>query len=300
MQLIAFTSSLWGWIGLLIAGPALAELPGADPACSKAWQQSVEARVSSGDGQGHGPDLGSAEWQGTVEFRMGLRGRADLPNRTSADWCRFIEGRLQARVASDTQARPVAGRAAGSGSGSGSVVPPACRVKPAPGSIAARVCADPELRQLDQRLAEVYAAALRKAVNERPPVLKAEQRGWIKGRDDCWKAGADGIMGCVRDSYRRRIVELQARYRLVPVLEVMRYVCDLANPANEVVVTFFATEPPTLIAERGDQLSLMVQEPSASGVRYLGRNESLWEKGGEIRLLWGYGQPEITCNSRAR
>lgn len=276
--------------------PAMAALASADPACSAAWQQSVEARLPSGDRQGHGPDLGSDEWQGVVEFRLGLRGRPELPARDSVAWCRFVEGRLQAAAAG---VRPSTTDAAALSARSRSSVPPACRVKPAPGSIAAQVCADPDLRRLDQQLAEVYAAAQRKAVSERPPVLKAEQRGWIRGRDDCWKAGADGILGCVRDSYTQRIVELQARYRLVPVLAAQRYGCDPTNPADEVVVSYFATEPPSLIAERGDQMSLMVRQPGADGARYLGRNESLWDKGSEIRLLWGYRQPELTC-SRAR
>ncbi|WP_371263928.1 MliC family protein [Nitrosomonas sp. Nm58] len=47
------------------------------------------------------------------------------------------------------------------------------------------------------------------------------------------------------------------------------------------MTTFFQTDPPTLIAERGDQVSLMYLQPSASGSKYQGRNESLWEhKGG--------------------
>ncbi|MBA4341811.1 MAG: hypothetical protein C0423_06635 [Methylibium sp.] len=250
--------------------------------CASAWQRSVEARLPSGDRQGHGPDLGSDEWQGVVEFRLGLRDRPGLPARDSAAWCTLIEQQLA--------------RQPGQAATTTAPVPPACRVKPAPGSIAAQVCADPDLRQLDQHLAEVYAAARRKAVNERPPVLKAEQRGWIKGRDDCWKAGAAGTLGCVRDSYILRIVELQARYRLVPVLAVQRYGCDPANPADELVATYFATEPPTLIAERGDRISLMVRQPGVGGARYLGRNESLWEKGTEVRLVWAYGQPEILCN----
>ncbi len=261
--------------------PALAAVASADPACSVAWQQSVESRLPSGDRQGHGPDLGSGEWQSVIEFRLGLRGRPDLPPRDGAAWCTLIEQQL----ARQPGLAPTKASA-----------PPACRVNPEPGSIAAQVCADPGLRQLDQQLAEVYAAARRKAVNERPPVLKAEQRGWIKGRDDCWKAGAAGTMACVRDSYVLRIVELQARYRLVPVLAVQRYGCDPAHPADELMATYFATEPPTLIAERGDQVSLMVRQPGIDGARYLGRNESLWEKGAEVRLVWGYGQPEVTCN----
>jgi uncharacterized protein len=54
-------------------------------------------------------------------------------------------------------------------------------------SIEELICKDDELSALDLKMAEVYAAAAKKAVNEHPPVLKAEQRGWIKGRNDCWK-----------------------------------------------------------------------------------------------------------------
>ncbi len=53
-----------------------------------------------------------------------------------------------------------------------------------PGSIEEMICTDTELAALDRRLAEVYAAAQKKATNESPPVLKAEQRGWIKGRNE--------------------------------------------------------------------------------------------------------------------
>ena len=66
-----------------------------------------------------------------------------------------------------------------------------------------------------------------------------------------------------------RITELQAKYRLVPATGPVTYACD-GDPKNEVVVTFFKTDPPTLIAERGDQVSLMYLQPAASGARYQG------------------------------
>jgi uncharacterized protein len=125
-------------------------------------------------------------------------------------------------------------------------------------------------------------------------VLHAEQRGWIKGRNDCWKS-ADK-RACVQDEYVRRIAELQARYRLVPGRGPFSFACD-GNPANEVVVTYFQTEPPTLIAERGDSTSLMFQQPSASGARYLGRNESFWEHQGVATIVWGYGAPKMRCTA---
>lgn len=162
----------------------------------------------------------------------------------------------------------------------------------ASGSIETMVCADPELGALDRTLSAVYSAALSKAANERPPILKAEQRGWIKGRNDCWKA--DDKRACVVEAYRHRIVELQARYRLVHASSPIRYVCN-GNPADEVIATYFQTDPPSLIAERGDQTSLMFLEPSASGARYVGRNESLWEHHGEATVVWGYQAPEMRC-----
>ncbi len=163
-----------------------------------------------------------------------------------------------------------------------------------PGSIEEIICKDQELSDLDRSLSQVYAAASKKAADEQPPLLKAEQRGWIKGRDECWKS--DDKAGCVRDAYRRRIVELQARYRLVPGSKPVTYACD-GDKTNEIAVTFFDTDPQTLIAERGDSVSLMYRVPSASGAKYQGRNETLWEKGGKATVTWGYGAPDMECES---
>jgi uncharacterized protein len=161
------------------------------------------------------------------------------------------------------------------------------------GSFEEMICKDPQLSALDRTMARVYAEALKKAVNEHPPDLKAEQRGWIKGRNDCWKSSEK--RQCVEDNYRLRIAELQARYRLVPATGPVTYVCNGDN-RNEVIVTFFqTTDPPTLVAERGDQTSLMYLQPSASGSKYQGRNESLWEHQGEALITWGYGNPEMRC-----
>jgi len=160
------------------------------------------------------------------------------------------------------------------------------------GSIEAMICEDPELSALDRKLSEVYDAAAAKAVNEHPPVLKAEQRGWIKGRDECWKN--DDTRVCVLDEYQRRIAELQARCRLVEHFGPVRWACD-GNPAKEVVTTFFQTDPPSMIAEHGDSVSLMFVAPSGSGARYQGRNESFWEHQGEAKITWGYGAQEMVC-----
>jgi uncharacterized protein len=163
------------------------------------------------------------------------------------------------------------------------------------GGIEELICTDEGLSELDGKMTTVYADASKKAINEHPPVLKAEQRGWVKGRNDCWKS-ADRRK-CVDQSYRRRIAGLQARYRLVPAKGPFWYSCD-GDPRNEVVVTFFKTDPPTLEAERGDQVSLMYLEPSGSGSKYQGRNESFWEHQAEATIVWGYGSPEMRCSKR--
>jgi len=161
-----------------------------------------------------------------------------------------------------------------------------------PGSIEGLVCGDDGLSALDRTLAEVYGEASKKAVNEHPPMLKAEQRGWIKGRDECWKS--EDVVTCVEDAYRLRIAELQARYRLVEPHGPVFYQCG-GQPSNEVVATFFDTDPPTVIVERGDASSLMYRQPSASGAKYQGRNESFWEHHGEATVTWGYDGPELRC-----
>jgi uncharacterized protein len=253
--------------------------------CSEAWYRSIEEKVPTGDGQGHGPDVGSDEWKSVIEFKTGIRGMSGIPKRDSKDWCRHIDQIVRSGRSSST-ASGNAGRA------TETTGPSFACDKVKAGSIEAMVCSDQALSALDRKLSGVYAAASSKAVNEHPPLLKAEQRGWIKGRNECWKAGDK--RGCVQDEYERRIAELQARYRLVSVSGPFRFICN-DNPVNEVIVAFFRTEPPTLIAERGDSVSLMYLQPSGSGTRYQGRNESFWEHQGEAAIIWGYGAPEMRC-----
>ncbi|WIO73223.1 MliC family protein [Porticoccaceae bacterium LTM1] len=260
------------------------ESPDAAPAlCTEAWFISVEQKVTTGDGAGHGPDIGSEEWKSVVEFKLKVRGNPDVPARNSESWCRYIDNLLATKGESDTTVdtkNPV------------TFNPSFDCSTVSPGSIPALICESPTLSGLDRKLAEVYAAALKIAVNEQPPTLKAEQRGWIKGRDDCWKS--EDKLQCVETLYLRRIAELQARYRLVSFKGPVRYTCE-GNPANEVVVTFYDTEPATLIAERGDSVSVMFQQPSASGTKYQGRNEMFWEHQEEATIVWGYDAPEMSC-----
>jgi len=75
------------------------------------------------------------------------------------------------------------------------------------------ICASDTLMDLDKELASVYKEALKKASKDN--MLKAHQRGWIKGRNDCWKA--EDETKCMVDEYKLRINELKEKYALLGI-----------------------------------------------------------------------------------
>lgn len=58
--------------------------------CSNDWYLLVEKQISTGDSQGHGPDLGSTEWRSTIEFKLGVRGQPGIPALETEQWCSYI------------------------------------------------------------------------------------------------------------------------------------------------------------------------------------------------------------------
>ena len=59
--------------------------------CSDEWNRLVDSRFPTGDGLGHGPDIGGQEWKSVVEFKLGIRGNADVPDLDSPQWCNYID-----------------------------------------------------------------------------------------------------------------------------------------------------------------------------------------------------------------
>ncbi len=147
------------------------------------------------------------------------------------------------------------------------------------------ICENTELAQLDRRIAARYAAAV-KAIREldtgssqAEKDLRATQRGWIKGRDECWKS--DDPTDCIRASYLRREGELVGQWLLEEPSAIVIWTCD-GNPANEVVTYFFDTEAPSVRFERGDTIDTGQLVPTASGSAYEGSfGRSIWTKGDE-------------------
>lgn len=185
---------------------------------------------------------------------------------------------------------PLALLAAGFASAAQARTEPSFKCSPGMSSAAETlICQSEQLSTLDRKLAGVYDTAVKKAANA-AKTLKAEQRGWIKGRDECWKA--DDKQTCLRDSYTLRIVEIQTAYGLVPSTGPVKF--DCASDGS-VVATFFQTDPPSINATYKNQQSLMLAVPSGSGAHYQGRNERFWEHQGEALVTWGYGAKEMTC-----
>jgi uncharacterized protein len=71
------------------------------------------------------------------------------------------------------------------------------------------ICKDSELASLDRSLAELYASVLKNTPASKQGALKTEQRGWVKGRDECWKSADQ--RGCIKSEYEMRIKELKDR-----------------------------------------------------------------------------------------
>lgn len=145
------------------------------------------------------------------------------------------------------------------------------------------VCADPALAALDRRVAARFAAALDVArgldagAAEAEATLRAYQRGWIGGRDECWKAADE--RACVEDAYLRREAELVAEWMLDAPTATTFWTCG-GTPANEVVTMFFDTPLPAVRFERGDSIDTGTLSPTGSGARYDGSfGRYIWIKG---------------------
>lgn len=160
------------------------------------------------------------------------------------------------------------------------------------------ICGDPDLAALDRVVAERFDHALQvirdldTGAEAAEKELRAYQRGWVSGRDECWKS--DDLRSCVEDAYLRREGELVATWLLDKPTAVVSWMCE-NNPANEVVTYFFDTMLPSIRIEYGDTIDTGSLTRTASGSRYdasFGR--FFWEHGGEATFSPSEGQ-ELAC-----
>ncbi|MEO2266072.1 MliC family protein [Pseudoalteromonas sp. YIC-656] len=231
--------------------------------CSLATLTQIERQVSSQDALGHGPDIGSVEWASSIEHRLGIKEHNNKPPMLSAAWCGYIE-QLH------------------SNSPSFACVEPLSQVESA-------ICASPELAALDNKLADIFKRALQSVNGTDAATLKAVQRGWAKGRDECWKS--DNLDACTRSSYQQRIDEIQLEYSLLSPTSTQAFQCG----EDRVDVQFFSTTPEKILVKKGTLRWLMHRLESASGAKYQGRNEMFWLKGDTAIAQWQFEGQTFSC-----
>ncbi|MCP5365353.1 MAG: DUF1311 domain-containing protein [Hyphomicrobiales bacterium] len=166
------------------------------------------------------------------------------------------------------------------------------------GAVEQLICNDAELAGLDLELNAVYRDALKAARSldalpeQAVTALRTYQRGWIKGRNDCWKA-AD-VSRCVLDEYQQRMSELQAKWMLVPERSSNLLSCA---DNSEIAVTFYQTSHvPAVAVEFGDRREIYTAVPAASGTKYQGAfGRYLWMKGCEVLFVADQRQEAVRC-----
>ena len=165
------------------------------------------------------------------------------------------------------------------------------------------VCSDPALSALDQELARLFALARDDpdlGADQRATLI-AMQRGWIKGRDDCWKA--DDLRTCVVDEYLSRILDLRqesaaARGADAAGISLGPFAVTCEGFGQPIALTIAKTNPELAWLEWPDGYLALTQTMSGSGVRYASEGEGgetvFWMKGKDATFDRP-GQSSLTC-----
>ena len=161
---------------------------------------------------------------------------------------------------------------------------PAFDCAEATGEVEILICNNDELQKLDQSLARTYAQAMQALPEQDRAIEKATQRGWIKGRNDCWKS--DDVDTCVTYSYQTRIVELQIRSGALEAPAFIQLSCAEV-PNQRLTATFYnKTDPRSVVLTLDNDQVIAFATRSASGARYQASNVDFWTKGKEASLNW--------------
>lgn len=166
-----------------------------------------------------------------------------------------------------------------------------------PGSMPEIVCQDALLATLDRELARLYKLAVDSVSGARHDELVAMQRGWIKGRDDCWKA--EDKSDCIAFNYVDRIGELRQGYAAARSEDdngISEGPVPFACGDGVVVsLTFIDFDLPMANLTRLQNSYLLELELTASGSKYVGDNVEFWLKGNQALLTLPAGN-ETNCS----
>ncbi|WP_417760821.1 MliC family protein [Shewanella sp.] len=172
---------------------------------------------------------------------------------------------------------------------------------PRPHEIEILICGNPELIALDNKMQQRYQAALNAAnaldadTAQAIDTLKKSQSGWLKGRNECWKA-LDARTSCTINEYRQRMAYLQVKWQLVKPTTTARYSCNAAK-TDELTAYFFPdAEVPGVAIDYGDSRAVLTQQPAESGTRYVGNfGKVFWVTGQQAKFTWTPAEAVKTC-----
>ncbi len=166
----------------------------------------------------------------------------------------------------------------------------------AEGLVENMICSDQRLADYDWELDELYAQLMRGLKGDVLHGVRAVQRGWIKGRNDCWKA--DDTHGCIVDEYRHRITALEIGVGRFMSPTPVLYDC----PDGSVVSAYYfdETEIASAVVNRAADQAILYRVEAASGAKYLGRNVSLWTRGTGTSVTWGVDAGSQNCTVKQR
>ncbi len=153
------------------------------------------------------------------------------------------------------------------------------------------ICEDGDLQELDRRLAKTWAQATANWPPEVTAEQRAIQRGWIKGRNDCWKA--EDMKECVTFAYNSRLVELSITAGLVEAPDYQSVSCDDDYTGPFTAVFYNTLSPRAAVFTRGNDQVIALAQPVASGMHYVGDGVDFRGKGSEGTFDW-FGK-SLTC-----
>jgi uncharacterized protein len=164
----------------------------------------------------------------------------------------------------------------------------------ATGEVQQLVCKDAGLAALDRKLADVYTKALKGWPAEIAAEQRAIQRGWIKGRDDCWKA--KDVRSCADLEYKTRIVHLQIKSGQLMAPTPVEFACK-GGENQPVTASFYKdTDPQSAVLTVGNDQVIAFIAPAASGARYTAQGVEFWEHQGTASITWF--DTKLTCTPR--
>ncbi|SLN54031.1 Membrane-bound lysozyme-inhibitor of c-type lysozyme [Falsiruegeria litorea R37] len=165
------------------------------------------------------------------------------------------------------------------------------------------VCTSEALAELDVETARLYQLAVAGVSGARLDELKAMQRGWIKGRDECWKSSLD-LSTCVANEYAFRIMDLRtgysdARSDDASGISLGPKVLDCDGFDAAIGVVFVNGQTPMAVLRWRDNAVALSRVPSGSGGKYqssagLDGVASLFTKGSEA-MFTPPGGAQLTC-----